>query len=197
MAVTYFGRGCDAAGALNVTPAYQNAGTHFIRSKNVTLTCPGSGNQDVVDLSHYCHFSTGSPFIRIMVYSANLATLFAYGTTRVAVVGGGGSWQGHQSQGVITQLAPLVGGTAYRAILATDDTAPNSGCVSGSSGDWAYRLSGTYTTGTPPQPLDADDGDSSLDIILRIGVQPVGAGAINDLELMARGMFRGALRGGR
>ena len=104
-----------------------------------------------------------SRHINIAVYSADGITLIAYGTVGITLTNVD-SWQGFFSAGAITQLAPLVGGTKYRLVIATD--AQDIGYTvytthAAPSGGYYTIANYAYSPGTFPSSLPAGTGRGS------------------------------------
>lgn len=189
-ATTYFGFGTDSSGTATGTPnadgGYGNgfafsfwmdeSASGFADSVFVTaFTCPGSGNQDVVDISAYVTATSGSPTIQMAIYSEDGSTLMSRGTSAVTM-SGGPSWQGHQSAGVITQSVPLVGGVRY--IVFQTHSATGVYSIHGNSaelGSTKSSLNQTSYIGAIPTSTPATNG-SIFAAMVRVGVQAQAGG---------------------
>jgi hypothetical protein len=174
MAVTYFGL-CNSAGVISGDDSNDSSGATPVAFWNGTevWTCPGTGTQNIVELSVYGYINTGTPNIRLSIYSSDGATKIAEGTAEVAVTGGSYSWQGHMTAASMGN-ATLVGGTSYKLVCGADnDMAMRS--KSGSSGIARYTLS-DYTGGSPSS-LPAGTGNTLIQAI-RCGVEPAAGGGV-------------------
>lgn len=168
--VTYFGE-CDSSGTQPGGLSHQPAGWTVWNSGR-KFACPGSGNQDVQDLSVWIDFATSGIHVRVAVYSDDGSTLMAQGSSAVAVSALG--WQGHLSAGAITQSSPLVGGTNYRLIASSDGNAEWYYVVTGSANDNQFVNALDETAGYPGTAPSGTDFGAHL--VIRCGVQPSGGG---------------------
>jgi hypothetical protein len=119
---TYFGV-CGSDGS-TVSEDTNDSDTGCIDYDDDSFACPGSGNQNIQDLSVRCRPS-GSCNVRLGVYSSDGSTLIAEGTGEVAISGAGYSWQGHMTQASVkaaggSSPGVLVGGTSYRLAWTQD-----------------------------------------------------------------------------
>lgn len=133
-----------------------HAGDRFIRSGS-SYACPGSGNQNIQELSFQCHMNNAGSGqkVRMGIYTT-AGALVAEGTAAITIVGNTLAWQGHMTQADVKAaggVSPgvLVGGTSYYI-----------GCYSTGGTDYVYygddNGAGTqdqfvddinYTTGMP------------------------------------------------
>ena len=120
MAVSYFGL-CDSSG--NPTQSSSDSATgpasEWNNNTYLTFTCPGSGTQNILELSAMVHVGSGSPNIRLAVYSSDYSTLIAQGTSEVVASGASDSWQGHMTAASVGN-ATLTGGTVYILVVSFD-----------------------------------------------------------------------------
>ena len=77
------------------------------------FTCPGSGSQTIKELSICCKINSGSPTIRIGIYTA-AGVLVAGGATVTTVSGDSYTWQGHLTQASITPTQQPQLGVTYK-----------------------------------------------------------------------------------
>jgi hypothetical protein len=147
---TYFGypaNGADPVGATrdsNGNLVLGNAGY------TTGFTCPGSGYQNVVELSAWVEASGAGNHMRMAVYNSS-DQLMAQGSAEVEL-SGGPSWQGHMSAGAITVTTQLTGGTTYylRYCKDYDGAIGDEFYITGTSGDYKYTATtGDYTGGYP------------------------------------------------
>ena len=167
MSAAYFGQ------ETLTTNETRNAVRWFRNRTYVTgFTCPGSGNQQVTELSFHGYLVAGAPNIRLALYNTSDA-LLCQGSAEVPVAGASGSWQGHIGAANITPNPCIItGGVQYDIAVSWDCDASNTlraYYVVGSSGDYTY-LAVDYTGGFPDPLADATDGGSRWAI--RCGVDP-------------------------
>lgn len=181
-AVTYFGFGVNSTtGAATGTPSedggYNNITLwmqpSFLSEFAAYFTCPGTGPQNVVDISSYCRSTAGSPQLQCAVYDDAGTTLMARGTSAVSITGSVG-FQGHQSAGVITQSSTLTGGNLY-CFFHTLSGATSSVYTSdlNTNNAFGYELA-TYV-GSIPAAVPTPTGNLRA-YMCRIGVEPAGGG---------------------
>jgi hypothetical protein len=158
---TYFGE--TTPGNLTVNdPIYR------FRNKNKVYTCPGSGDQNLVELSAYVQdYNAGATHIRLAIYDMS-NNLIYQGAAEVVVNNASWAWVGHTGiTGVVLQ-----GGTNYKIACSYDgaisiryniETNGNHGSTSAdNTGGWPASL--------------ADDGDDDYIKSVRAGVDPVASG---------------------
>ena len=145
-----------------------------------TFTCPGSGDQNIQELSSYVNLNTATPScaIRLGVYSAS-NTKVAEGTSAVAITSGA-AWQGHMSQAAVKAaggVSPgvLTGGVEYKIAVAYG--AYSSGAMtvsydSGASANMPYKVQDS--TGGDLPALPTPDGSDSPFYSMRCGVDSAG-----------------------
>ncbi len=173
MSTLYFGNVANTAGDLPGGTGHVGGGQSYTAwNYNKVYTCPGSGNQDIQDISSYCDFGGGTAKIRLAVYSSDGTTLMAESSGDITVGSGdGAAWKGSLSAGVITQYHQLVGGTNYR-IIVSPKAGGNIDQYYTSAGYTAddHRFNTTdYTAGFPATaPLGTD---FLVEACLRCGVQ--------------------------
>lgn len=138
-----------------------------------TFSCPGSGNQNIQELSIYVDRNGVTCNIRLGVYSGS--NLVAETTSSIGLAGAGLTWQGGMSQSAVKAAGGsspgiLVGGSSYTfgfASLGADGN-PNLGYTTGGSSD-NYTLT-DYTSGMPATvPAGSSAGYRSC---VRCGVDP-------------------------
>ena len=141
-----------------------------------TFACPGSGNQNIQELSAYIDRNAVTVSIRLGVYDSTGATLIAEGTAAQALAGAGLAWQGHMTQADVKAaggVSPgvLVGGVSYILGLAFGSAggSANLGYTTGGSAD-NYKV--TDYTGGMPEPLPTPDGSAGYRSCVRCGVDP-------------------------
>jgi hypothetical protein len=129
-----------------------------VRNKNIEFTCPGSGNQTVVELSSYCKTNGGTPGnIRLAVYNNDWTAKICEGSAEVNVDSSEYGWRGHLVQsGITPNPTTLTGGVKYRIALTQDSTDVRFGYQLGSSGDIGYTW-GDYTDGFPSSLTSGSD----------------------------------------
>jgi hypothetical protein len=147
--IRYFGA-CDVNGTkdVNYVDDVDNSGGGVVSVCNGTevWTCPGTGNQSVLELSAYVKMSAGSCNIRMGIYSSDGSTLVASADSEIAVSNTSYEWKAMTS---ITG-GPLTGGTNYKLFLTTDIAANTLyfAAKTGSSGISKYVIT-DYTTNLP------------------------------------------------
>lgn len=160
MSEQYFGRTSTPASELTGYSGY------WIRNKNVSYTCPGSGSFNVTELSHYGRVSSGSGNIRLALYDTSHNKV-CEGSAEVSGSGTAG-WQGHIGAANITpNPTTITGGVSYDIVISTDSDTWVWGYDSGTSGDVTYGVA-DYTGGFPSSL--ADSSDQSLIVGVRCGV---------------------------
>lgn len=165
MATTYFGH-CDSSGNPGSAEGNDAANSNLITGCNtLTYTCPGSGEQDILDLAVRAYGSSGS--IRVAVYSS-AGSLMAQHTNPVNV-GGSVAWVG--AGAAITKVANLTGGATYKL-----EVQPSSDSVY-----WAFTENSgngntSYSYGAFPSTLPSMDGYIRHPI-MRCGVDTAAGGA--------------------
>ncbi len=168
MAVTYFGL-CNSDGTPTDTGSDSTAGTPIIIWNNHSsfpFTCPGAGTQNVVELSAMVHLVSGTPHIRMAIYSTDYSTVVAQGTAEVTVSGASDSWQGHMTAASVGN-ATLTGGTAYVLVYGHDGDAA-SDHVKTSAGYYnTTDKTGGYSGALPA-------GSNGYIWPVRCGVEPAG-----------------------
>ena len=146
----YFGV-CNSDGTA-VTTDGNESDTACINYNDDSVTCPGSGNKNIQDLSVRC-YPTGSCNIRLGVYSSDGSTLIAEGTGEVALSGIAYAWFGHMSQSAVkaaggSSPGVIVGGTSYR-LCWTQDGVREAAYQDGYEGMHSQYIAGDYTAGMP------------------------------------------------
>ena len=176
---TYFGR-CDSSGVLlgGEPSGYENFGGYTAGNSNavVPFTCPGSGNQDVVALGHYCYGSSAS--IRCAVYSTDGNTRYAQGNAGVTPAASA-AWAVHSG---ITQDSPLTGGNNYMLVVSSSGIISNGYATVASNG--CKYASGDYVAGGFPATLSLSSGYTHLPIV-RCGVDAAAGGGLSIPVAMA------------
>lgn len=154
------------------------------------FACPGSGNQNIQELSAYV-YQTQAVNIRLGVYTT-AGVLVAEGTGEIAVVANGGAyaWQGHMTQASVKAAGGaspgvLVGGTSYKLALSCDynGSALQFGYTGTNANDY-YKL--TDYTGGMPANLPASDGQA-YQYCIRCGVEAAAGG----LSILPTGISSG------
>lgn len=182
MATTYFGA-CDSSGNPNTADGSDSANNGLITGCNtMTYTCPGTGNQDVLDLAVRA-WGTGT--IRVAVYSA-AGTLMAQHTSPVSV-GGSAAWVGAGAS--ITQSSVLTGGATYKL-----EVQPSAETVSWSFVENSNNGNVSYTYGAFPSSLPSMDSYIRHPI-MRCGVDTAAGGASVKPSILARGVGVGMFKG--
>lgn len=147
----------------------------LIAANDAIYSCPGSGSQNIQELSLYGYRSGNPVNIRLGVYSSNGLSLIAEGVAEVAVNTTPG-WQGHMTQASVkaaggSSPGVLVGGTSYKFCFTTDLGA-SSMRVSYGSGNIHYLSDADYTGGMPAN-LSSLTSTASEQFHMRCGVDPV------------------------
>ena len=173
MAVTYFGN-TDLTG---ITYDSGNGGLVTWNGAD-TFTCPGTGTQNVLDISAYLRLESASGNVRLAIYSSDGSTLICQGTAEIAVTGSGG-WIGHVGAANITpNPAQLTGGTNYKVAMDFDSNTVGQAKIAGSAGDFLYtRPADDYTTIGFPASLPAPS-NSVYHFRIRAGVEPAAGAAV-------------------
>jgi hypothetical protein len=162
--ISYFGKTSSiGSDAYLLVDGRQSANT-----ANTTFTCPGTGNEDIVELSAYLQTYQGSPLVRLAVYdlSGNLMAQGNAAFTPTVTFG----WQGHIGAANITQINPLVGGQNYKLAITSSGDGSNFIAIKysvGAAGDWKYD-SADYTGGFPSAYNPASNQSQLLSV--RAGV---------------------------
>lgn len=167
---SYFGQQTQTSGS---NPG--GGGTAIAEWSAGTFTCPGSGSQNIQELS--CYIFGANVSLRLGVYDAG-NNLIAEGTSAIVVTGAAYSWQGHMTQASVKAaggVSPgvLVGGTAYKIAWARNANAA-SVTFGGTTGADNYKLA-DYTAGMIAT-LPAADGTDALAHCVRCGVDPASVG---------------------
>lgn len=156
---TYFGETTPGA-----STAQELTTSFWCRNKNKIYTCPGTGNQNLVELQAYVRqYISTTTNIRLALYDTS-NNLIYQGSAEVLVSNASFAWMGHTG---ITGVV-LTGGTNYRIALSYDgflEIAYNletAGNHTGSTVD--------YTGGWPSSLSDGSDDDYIKSI--RAGVDP-------------------------
>lgn len=162
-------------------------------------TCPGSGNQNVQELSALCRLISSTSNIRLGIYNSSRSTLIGEGTSEVAIVGGSLSWQGHMSQSAVkaaggSSPCVLVGGTTYILAMSYDATGSgvNFGYQDPVTSGWSY-IDRDYTGGFASS-LEIGF-DQNIEYCIRCGVDAAAAGAKPQPTRVFRGPFVGPFEG--
>jgi len=148
----------------------------------VSFACPGSGNQNIQELSFMCHMnSSGSgQACRLGVYTTAGAALVAEGTSAVTIVGNTLIYQGHMSQAAVKAAGGatpgvLVGGVNYvLAVFFTGGSAATFyGYTTGGTSDQVLLGGGSsnYSSGMPSAVPGGTTTEGHLTAI-RCGVNP-------------------------
>ena len=195
MATTYFGY-CNSDGTIVGAPDGYDSVGNSIEWLADTFLCPGTGNQNIQDLSIYC-YQSGAVNIRLGIYSGN--TLIAEGTAEIAVTTTP-SWQGHMTQASVkaaggSSPGVLVGGQVYTLAYTADVTSQPVVGYKDPIGN-GTNYGGTDYTGGMPTTLPSYE-NASLRKYVRCGVEPAAGGSAipDDSRGMRRGMARGMGRG--
>jgi hypothetical protein len=165
MSLTYFGFNSDE----NVDSA---PGNLTLRNNTLVWTCPGSGAQNVGELSIRCRVNSGSGSIRLAIFNTDTSFVMQ-GSAAVSVTGTSLSWIGHTAfvnqVGSPIATPQLTGGTNY-ILAASIDNIVNHAYQSGhTNGDCIY-LAEQYQTGFP---VNIPGGTGSVNwYCIRCGVEP-------------------------
>jgi hypothetical protein len=169
---TYFGVVNSDGSDITGTPG-SDSDTTCLDWINESFTCPGSGNQNIQEISVKC-YPNGGCNIRCGIYSSDGSTLIAEGTGEVALTGTTYAWQGHMSQAAVkaaggSSPGVLVGGTTYR-LAWTQDGAWLADYYLGVGGIH-YTSSSDNTAG---MPANAQSGTiwTGGQHFIRVGVSP-------------------------
>jgi uncharacterized Zn-binding protein involved in type VI secretion len=170
MAVTYFGL-CNAAGVASQSHTDNSGGAYYIWNNNANFpfTCPGTGTQNIVELSAMVHIGTGTPNIRCAVYSADYDTVIAQGTAKVAVSGSSDTWQGHMTAASVGN-ASLTGGTNYVLVVGSDGDMATDHCKVSDGIYFGGDKTGGYS--------GAISGSPGYLWPVRCGVEPAAGGGV-------------------
>ena len=176
---TYFGYPANGADPVGAT---QDLNTVlWIRNKNYTtgFSCPGSGLQNVTELSAWVRFIQNTPHIRIAVYDNGATpTLMAQGNAAV-LISGGPSWQGHVGAAAITQTTALTGGVTYLLGYTKDSFSNNEYYIAGSANDYEFIAATEYTAGWPSTLSHTGTTGSAVRYCIRCGVEAAAAPTID------------------
>jgi hypothetical protein len=157
MPLDYFGQ--------QANDSNDNSGTNYELAwyNTKTFACPGSGSKTVEELSLNCWVISGTPKIRVGIWTTG-GTLIAE-SNEITVTGGSPAWQGGLSAaqirpagGSLGDPVTLTGGNSY--LLGFAET--NAGDLGirdqsgGSSGDVRYTWAIDYTTGLPAVSTGTD-----------------------------------------
>jgi hypothetical protein len=164
---TYFGypaNGADPSGATQDTNAQITIGNS---GYTTGFTCPGSGLQNIDEISAWVHKPSTAGNIRLAVYDVS-RNLMAQGSAAVAV-NSGPSWQGHMTSGGITTTTQLTGGTTYYIRYTKNSNVTSEYYITGSAGDFGYTEA-TLDIDGYSNPADAFVGSTSGRYCMRCGV---------------------------
>ncbi len=167
---TYFGYQTDP----DLT--YDSGWGGYLGFSYATYTCPGSGNQNIQELSAYVYSATGG-HIRMGVYLGSSNALIAEGTAEITVTSTHG-WQGHMTQASVKAaggVSPgvLVGGVEYHFGMAIDDNAIHISDTIQLTNKSDY-MTGDYTGGMATTL--SGEGPGVAEYHFRCGVDPAGGG---------------------
>lgn len=155
-----------------------NASGIFVWSP-VTFTCPGSGDQNIQELSTWINLNTApSCSVRLGIYSST-DTKIAEGTSAVSL-SSGAAWQGHMTQSAVKAaggVTPgvLTGGVEYKIAVALSSYASGATAVgydSGLSANMPYKIQDS--TGGDLPALPTPDASDSPFYSMRCGVDSAG-----------------------
>lgn len=193
MATTYFGT-CNAAGVTDFTTVDDSAGWNYGIYTGKSFTCPGTGPQQLVELSTIVGILSGTPSIRLALYDS-LGNMVCQGAATALVVDGY-IWQGHMTAadlipagGIAGGVVTLKGGQSYRIGVSRDaggvlDTYNSTGHVLGDVDFGATDYTATGWPSTIPAGTDYDGWITSV----RAGVVPF----VNALSAGGSRRVRGA-----
>lgn len=142
-----------------------------IHWSNANYACPGSGNQNIQELSIFAFGSTAH--FRLGVYTT-AGVLVAEGTSSILITGAVLAWQGHMTQASVKAaggVSPgvLVGGTSYKIALTIDtNTISNIGKIDAVQ---TNTVATDYTAGMPAN-LPGSPGSFNFLYCWRCGVDP-------------------------
>lgn len=165
---TYFGETTTSSNldshAVFTILNYTNDGGRF--------TCPGSGNQTLVELSAWVKSGGGTPGnIRMALFEAGTGTVnkIAEGTAEVTVSSTTLGWVGHLAATSITpNPTTLTGGTDYTIVLCGD--ANDVKMTFNAGGDQRFNTT-DYTGGFPSSLNKAAMAGAGFRYIFRAGVE--------------------------
>jgi hypothetical protein len=170
---TYFGNNTTSAGSDSGYSA------RCVRNDTafVSYLCPGSGTQNVQELSAYVGVSGN---VKLAIYSNDYSTLIGQGAAETAV-STGPAWQGHMTAAAMaTNPTQLTGGVEYVLVMTLDSN--NTTIYNTAAGDSVCQYSGTgsdYTGSTFPTPLGGSWGTSGYaEWCIRCGVDAAGGAAL-------------------
>lgn len=180
MAVTYFG-GCNSDGTPIGESTY-TGGNGEMDWITAGYTCPGSGNQTVLDLKVYGRNATGN--VRVGIYSGT--TLVCEGNAKVAIASN--TWCGHTNTSLTWHngYSYLTGGNTYIIAVASDAGCQWLGTSGAASGTSKY---GSGSADGLPDPLPAGTNYTWSVLAFRCGVEPAATAqsviivADNDIEI--------------
>jgi len=163
---TYFGR--------TTQTGTDNQNADMIWWTTVSFACPGSGSQNIQELSAYCYIFLSTPHVRLGVYNSGGTTLIAEGTGSVAITGAALAWQGHMTQASVKAAGGaspgvLVGGTSYVLALTEDSS---GGINFGNSAGTTNLVNGTSYLAGMPASLPGSPINAGSIYCIRCGVDP-------------------------
>ena len=166
-AVTYFGTNVDE-------PGYTDIGGYTVGNLTATFTCPGTGSQDVVELSCRAFYVGTQTYVRLSIYTSDGSTKICEGVGKTALPSSIG-WVGHGSlmSNALTPTTPtLTGGDTY-LVRASFDGSGNQANICTSSGSGDGYSSSDYYDGYPSTAPSLSDLPGLM--CIRVGVQPSSA----------------------
>ena len=177
---TYFGQ--DVHDATDVSN-----GSGILIWTPVTFTCPGSGNQNIQELSAWADLNAASSCaIRLGVYNTSDAKV-AEGTSDISLTVGA-AWQGHMSQSAVkaaggSSPGVLTGGVEYKLALAVSTYSGGANAIGYNSGQSqiAPIKIGAFTGSDLPTSLPTPDGSDNPRYTIRCGVDPATAPPVTNL----------------
>ena len=187
MAIEYFGN--KSTGDSDET----GRGDYCMSNGSVAWTCPGTGNQTVVELGAYVDLDSGS--LRLAIYDAS-SNFIAQGD---AVITGTHAlnWETHTAfhNAAGADITPtLMGGANYKLCMSlTAGATCNCRHTAGSAGQ-GKATSGSDYTGGYPDPLPAQDDNSRIWCIRCGGEAAAGGGAVVPIIMAQMNQFGGGTR---
>ena len=170
MPITFFGA-CDAAGNPTGATSSGTGGAETDWNNTTTFTCPGSGTQQVQEISAFIKRVTAYNF-RLAIFDAAQTTLLAQGTAAVAAAGASDNWQGHLTASNITpNPANLTGGTTYTLAITSSGDTESDHWLTGASGTGRF-VSTDFTAGFTNASLGSPSA-ATLVPPVRVGVGTV------------------------
>ena len=171
---TFFGQQTQTS-----TDTLNSAGILYFTA--VSFTCPGSGSQNIQELSVFCHANGTNAQVRLGIYNSTGTTLIAEGTSAVALTGSSLAWQGHMSQAAVKAAGGaspgvLVGGTNY-ILAAAFSTANGNGVLGMTTGGTSDNYKLQDSSGGMPASLPSPDGAAGYRSAIRASVDPAAAPA--------------------